>query len=103
MGGWCCERGYPVCGVRCGCRTPAVDAGVLAAGAAAVRHWAKRQPDRGTLLACYEAEPTGFGLQRQSAVLGLACQVIAPDLGPTRPRLTGAMRTTWQMRGGRRR
>lgn len=66
-------------------RTPAVDAGVLAAEAAAVRKWVMRQPDRDTLLTCYEAGPTGFGLQRQLTALGVACQVIAPGLVPTRP------------------
>ena len=43
-------------------RTPAVDAGVLAVDTAAVRKGVMRQPDRGTLLVCYEAGPTGFGL-----------------------------------------
>ena len=66
-------------------RTPAVDAGVLAADAAAVRKGVMRQPDRGTLLTCYEAGPTGYGLQRQLTALGVACQVIAPGLVPTRP------------------
>ncbi len=66
-------------------RTPAEDAGVLAADAAAVRKWVMRQPDRGALLVCCEAGPTGFGLQRQLATLGVACQVIAPGLVPTRP------------------
>ncbi len=66
-------------------RTPAVDAGVLAADAAAVRKGVIRPPDRGTLLTCYEAGPTGYGLQRQLAALGVTCQVIAPGLVPTRP------------------
>ena len=66
-------------------RTPAVDAGVLAADAAAVRKWVMPQPDRGTLLVCYQAGPTGYGLQRQLTALGVACQVIAPGLVPTRP------------------
>ena len=66
-------------------RTPAVDAGVLAVDTAAVRKGVMRQPDRGTLLTCYEAGPTGYGLQRQLTALGVACQVIAPGLVPTRP------------------
>lgn len=34
---------------------------------------------------CYEAGPTGFGLQRYLAERGVACEVIAPGLVPTRP------------------
>jgi transposase len=66
-------------------RAPVEDTGVLAADPAGVRKWVMRQPDRATLLVCYEAGPTGFGLQRQLAALGVACQVIAPGLVPTRP------------------
>lgn len=66
-------------------RAPAEDAGVLAADPATVRKWVMRQPDRATLLVCYEAGPTGFGLYRQLTALGVACRVIAPGLVPTRP------------------
>lgn len=34
---------------------------------------------------CYEAGPTGFGLYRHLLEHGIACQVVAPGLVPTRP------------------
>src|SRR4051794_40963039 len=37
------------------------------------------------LLFCYEAGPTGYGLQRQISALGHECDVIAPSLIPKRP------------------
>jgi transposase len=37
------------------------------------------------VLFCYEAGPTGYGLQRQIAALGHECDVIAPSLIPKRP------------------
>jgi transposase len=37
------------------------------------------------LLFCYEAGPTGYGLQRQVSALGHHCAVIAPSLIPKRP------------------
>jgi transposase len=37
------------------------------------------------LLFCYEAGPTGDGLQRQITELGHKCAVIAPPLVPKRP------------------
>jgi len=39
----------------------------------------------GELLFCYEAGPTGYGLQRQISTLGHQCAVIAPSLIPKRP------------------
>ncbi len=39
----------------------------------------------GELLFCYEAGPTGYGLQRQISALGHECAVIAPSLIPKRP------------------
>src|SRR5215203_1770350 len=39
----------------------------------------------GQLLFCYEAGPTGYGLQRQISALGHDCAVIAPSLIPKRP------------------
>src|SRR4051795_13614020 len=39
----------------------------------------------GRLLFCYEAGPTGYGLQRQISALGHDCAVIAPSLIPKRP------------------
>lgn len=35
--------------------------------------------------ACYEAGPTGYGLQRHLQAAGIACEVIAPGLVPARP------------------
>jgi transposase len=37
------------------------------------------------VLFCYEAGPTGYGLQRQITTLGHECAVIAPSLIPRRP------------------
>ncbi len=37
------------------------------------------------LLVCYEAGPTGYGLQRQLTRLGVKCVVVAPSLIPKRP------------------
>jgi transposase len=34
---------------------------------------------------CYEAGPTGFGLYRHLTEVGIACEVIAPGLVPSRP------------------
>src|ERR1700730_3928106 len=34
---------------------------------------------------CYEAGPTGFGLYRHLIAVGIACEVIAPGLVPSRP------------------
>lgn len=45
-----------------------------------VRHW----KDPGQVRVCYEAGPTGYGLQRTFAALGVACSVIAPALIPKR-------------------
>ena len=39
----------------------------------------------GPVMACYEAGPCGFALQRQLQAEGLRCQVIAPALIPRRP------------------
>ena len=47
-----------------------------------VRKLARRH---GELLFCYEAGPTGYGLQRQIAALGHDCAVVAPSLIPKRP------------------
>lgn len=66
-------------------QAPVEDASGLSANAAAVRKWVMRQAGRATLLVCYETGPTGFRLQRQLATRGVACQVIASGLVPTRP------------------
>src|ERR1700726_2091446 len=39
----------------------------------------------GRLTFCYEAGPTGYGLQRQIKDLGHECMVVAPSLIPKRP------------------
>jgi transposase len=38
----------------------------------------------GALKCCYEAGPTGYVLYWQLAQLGVACEVIAPSLIPTK-------------------
>src|SRR5690349_17945562 len=38
----------------------------------------------GSVKCCYEAGPTGFGLQRALAAAGIDCVVVAPSLVPTR-------------------
>ena len=37
------------------------------------------------LRVCYEAGPTGYALYWQLTSLGIACEVIAPSLAPTKP------------------
>jgi transposase len=44
----------------------------------AVRRWPR-------VRCCYEAGPTGFGLQRHLVERGIDCQVVAPGLVPQRP------------------
>ncbi len=51
----------------------------------AVRLVTKRAGKHGRLLFCYEAGPTGSGLQQQISALGHDCAVIAPSLIPKRP------------------
>lgn len=38
----------------------------------------------GTVKCCYEAGPTGYGLQRTLSAAGIECIVVAPSLVPTR-------------------
>lgn len=52
---------------------------------ASVRRLIGRFADRGQLRVCYEAGPTGFGLYRLLASMGVACQVVAPALVPRAP------------------
>src|SRR5262245_31180433 len=52
---------------------------------ASVRRLVDRFADRGQLRVCYEAGPTGFGLYRLLASMGVACEVIAPSLIPRAP------------------
>lgn len=39
----------------------------------------------GEVRSCYEAGPTGYGLQRLLAVEGVICEVVAPSLTPIKP------------------
>ncbi|MFH1680301.1 MAG: transposase, partial [Candidatus Eisenbacteria bacterium] len=54
---------------------------------AAVRRLGRRlvRESGGDLLACYEAGPTGYALQRQLRAAGVPCRVIAPSLTPRKP------------------
>ena len=63
-------------------RDHARDLGTIPYRLEAVAQWVHRQPDAATLLICYEAGPTGFGLARHLHALGVACEVIAPGLIP---------------------
>ena len=49
---------------------------------------------------CYEAGPTGFGLQRHLVERGIDCEVVAPGLVPQRPgdrvKTDSAMRASWR-------
>lgn len=50
----------------------------------AVRRLVRRWKDPAAVRVCYEAGPTGYGLQRTFATLGVDCAVIAPALIPVR-------------------
>jgi transposase len=52
---------------------------------ASVRRLIDRFGDRSALRVCYEAGPTGFGLYRLLASMGVACDVVAPSLIPRAP------------------
>ena len=53
----------------------------------AVRRFVRKVRKSGTerLVACYEAGPTGYALQRILVGIGVECQVIAPSLIPAKP------------------
>jgi len=51
----------------------------------AVRRLIGRFDDHKTLVACYEAGPTGYELARQLRAMGVRCEVIAPSLIPVAP------------------
>jgi transposase len=61
------------------------DTEVISSDEASVRRLMHRFADRGQLRVCYEAGPTGFGLARLLASLGVCCEVIAPALIPRAP------------------
>jgi transposase len=53
----------------------------------AVKRMAKKLHKRspGQVVACYEAGPFGYALQRQVQKLGIVCKVVAPSLIPKKP------------------
>lgn len=63
-------------------RERARDLGTIPYRLDSVSQWIRRQSDASSLLICYEAGPTGFGLARHLPRLGVACEVIAPGLIP---------------------
>jgi len=50
-----------------------------------IRRLVKKLNEGGEWAACYEAGPTGYTLYWQLTKLGIACEVIAPALVPTKP------------------
>ena len=54
-------------------------------GAATAKLVRKLAAKYGRLTFCYEAGPTGYGLNRQITSLGHDCMVVAPSLIPTKP------------------
>ncbi len=69
--------------LHAGEETPTVER--VANDPAAVRRFVKGFPEPAKLRTCYEAGPCGYELHRLLASLGVACQVIAPALIPSRP------------------
>lgn len=61
------------------------DLGIVPNRPEAVRKLTTKLGPAGQLRACYEAGPTGYGLYWQLTQLGIACEVIAPTLIPTKP------------------
>jgi transposase len=59
-----------------------LDERTLPSDPAAVERELRRWP---AARVCYEAGPTGFGLYRRLRAAGIACEVVAPGLVPTRP------------------
>ena len=58
--------------------------GTIANRAESIRKLVKKLGSAEQLKACYEAGPTGYVLYWQLAELGVACEVIAPTLVPTK-------------------
>jgi transposase len=56
----------------------------------------------GELRVCYEAGPTGYALYWQLTAMGIACEVIAPSLAPSKPgdrvKTVAATRSGWRAR-----
>ena len=44
-----------------------------------------KQAAPGRIVACYEAGPCGYVLQREAAAVDIACDVIAPSMIPRKP------------------
>ena len=63
---------------------PSLDEDQIANTPEAVRKLVRRWKDPAAVRVCYEAGPTGYGLQRTFATLGVDCSVIAPALIPKR-------------------
>jgi transposase len=61
------------------------DMGIVPNRPEAVRKLVTKLGAADRLKACYEAGPTGYGLYWQLTQLGIACEVIAPTLIPTKP------------------
>ncbi|HAF09520.1 MAG TPA: hypothetical protein DCK98_05490 [Chloroflexi bacterium] len=57
---------------------PSLDEDQIANTPEAVRKLVRRWKDPAAVRVCYEAGPTGYGLQRTFATLGVDCAVIAP-------------------------
>jgi transposase len=58
---------------------------IEATPAAVERFVRKLEKKHQRLHVCYEAGPTGYGLQRQISAMGHVCEVVAPSCVPTRP------------------
>ena len=59
--------------------------GTIANREESIRRLVKKLTEGGAWAACYEAGPTGYTLYWQLSKLGIACEVIAPALVPTKP------------------
>lgn len=61
------------------------DVGIIANRPEAVRKMMGKLGPVEQIRACYEAGPTGYGVYWQLTQLGIACEVIAPTLIPSKP------------------
>jgi transposase len=59
--------------------------GTIPNRAEAVRRLLGKVGKRGELRVCYEAGPTGYAPYWQLTAMGIACEVIAPSLAPSKP------------------
>ena len=50
-----------------------------------IRRLVRKLTEGGEWAACYEAGPTGYTLYWQLTKMGIACEVVAPALVPTKP------------------